>query len=143
MSSGDSWVTARPDRPTFVVWLLITIGINVLALIVVDWLFDGVLVGRWAPILVAALVLGLGNAFLKPILAILTLPLILVTFGLGYFALNIAMLGLAEWVSSEFTIDGFWTYVGAAIVVWFVNVVMQALLGAVSGTNVRRPARRS
>jgi putative membrane protein len=117
-----------------VVWLLITIGINVLALIVVDWLFDGVSVGRWAPILVAALVLGLGNAFLKPILAILTLPLILV---------NIAMLGLAEWVSSDFTIDGFWTYVGAAIVVWFVNVVMQALLGAVSGTNVRRPARRS
>jgi putative membrane protein len=140
--SSDSWVTARPDRPTFLVWLAITIGINVLALIVVDWAFDGVSVGRWAPILTAALVLGLANAFLKPLLAILTLPLIIVTFGLGYFALNIGMLALAEWVSSDFTIDGFWTYVGAAIVVWFVNVVMQALLGRLSGTNVRRPAPR-
>jgi putative membrane protein len=140
--NADSWVTARPNRPAFMVWLPMTIGINVLALIVVDWAFDGVVVGRWGPILIAALVLGLGNAFLKPVLAVLTLPLILVTFGLGYFALNIAMLGLAEWVSSDFAIDGFWTYVGAAIVVWFVNVVMQAILGAVSGTNVRRPARR-
>ncbi len=138
----DSWVTARPDRPTFLVWLAMTIGINMLALIVVDWAFDGVAVGRWAPILIAALALGLGNAFLKPLLAVLTLPLILVTFGLGYFALNIAMLGLAEWVSSDFTIDGFWTYVGAAIVVWLVNVVMQAVLGGLSGTNVKRPARR-
>jgi putative membrane protein len=129
-------VRESPKGPGFVVWLLITIGINMLALIVVDWLFDGVTIGRWWPLIVGATVLGLGNAFLKPVLALLTLPLILVTFGLAYFALNVAMLALAEWIAPDFSIDGFWTYIGATIVVWLVNVVMQALLGRVSGTRL-------
>lgn len=125
-----------PKGPGFVVWLLITIGINMLALIVVDWLFDGVTIGRWWPLIVGATVLGLGNAFLKPVLALLTLPLILVTFGLAYFALNVAMLALAEWIAPDFSIDGFWTYIGATIVVWLVNVVMQGFLGRISGTRL-------
>ena len=69
-------------------------------------------------------VLAVGNAFIKPILAILTLPLIIVTLGLAYFAINVAMLALAEWIAPDFSIDGFWTYVGATIVVWFVNFVV-------------------
>jgi putative membrane protein len=138
----EEWVTESPRGPGFVVWLTITVGINVLALIVVDWMFGGVAIGRWGPILVGALVLGLGNAFLKPVLAILTLPLILVTFGLAYFALNVAMLALAEWIAPDFSIDGFWTYVGATIVIWLVNVLMQALLGAISGHGTKRPGRR-
>jgi putative membrane protein len=73
-------------------------------------------------------VLTLGNAILKPILAILTLPLIILTFGLAYFAINVAMLALAEWIAPHFSIDGFWTYVGATIVVWFVNFVMHWLV---------------
>jgi putative membrane protein len=108
--------------------LLIRYGVNILALIVVDWLFDGVTIGRWWPLLLGAAVLTLGNAILKPILAILTLPLIVLTLGLAYFAINVAMLALAEWIAPDFSIDGFWTYVGATIVVWFVNFVMNWLL---------------
>jgi putative membrane protein len=108
--------------------LLVRYGINVLALIVVDWLFDGVKIDRWWPLLLGAAVLTIGNAILKPILAILTLPLIIVTFGLAYFAINIAMLALAEWIAPRFSIDGFWTYVGATIVAWLVNVVMHWVL---------------
>jgi putative membrane protein len=103
-------------------------GVNIVALLVIDWLFGGVHIGRWGPILVGAAVLGLANAFLKPVLTILTFPLILITLGLFYFALNIAMLGLAEWVASDFSINGFWTYVGATIVVWLVNWVLYSLL---------------
>ena len=103
-------------------------GVNIVALLVVDWLFDGVHIGRWGPILVGAAVLGLANAFLKPVLTILTFPLILITLGLFYFVLNIAMLGLAEWVASDFSINGFWTYVGATIVVWLVNWILYSLL---------------
>ena len=103
-------------------------GVNIVALLVIDWLFDGVHIGRWGPILVGAAVLGLANAFLKPVLTILTFPLILITLGLFYFALNIAMLGLAEWVASDFSINGFWTYVGATIVVWLVNWILYSLL---------------
>ena len=113
--------------------LLILWGINVLALIVVDWLFDGVAIGRWVSLLIGALVLTIGNAVIKPILAILTLPLILVTFGLAYFAMNVLMLALAELIASHFTINGFWTYVGATVVVWFVNVTVGWFLDRLRG----------
>ncbi len=88
--------------------LLVRWGINALALIVIDWMFSGVEIGRWGSLLFAA--------------AILTLPLIIRTFGLAYFAINVLMLALAEWLTPNFSIDGFWTYVGATIVVWLVNV---------------------
>jgi putative membrane protein len=109
---------------TWAVRLLVLYGINVLALIVVDWLFDSVVIDGWWPLLLGAAVLTIGNAILKPVLAILTLPLIIITFGLAYFAINVAMLALAEWIAPDFSINGFWTYVGATIVVWFVNVVV-------------------
>ena len=113
--------------------LLVLWGINALALIVVDWLFTSVSIGRWGSLLFAALVLTLGNAILKPILAILTLPLIIVTFGLAYFAINVLMLALAEWLAPNFSISGFWTYVGATIVVWLVNVSVGWLLDKIRG----------
>jgi putative membrane protein len=117
----------------WVVRLAVLWGVNVLALIVVDWLFDGVTIGRWGSLLVGALVLTIGNTFLKPILAILTLPLVILTFGLAYFALNVMMLALAEWIAGDFSIDGFWTYIGATIVVWLVNVSVGWLLDRVRG----------
>jgi putative membrane protein len=117
----------------WLVRLAVLWGINVLALIVVDWLFDSVAIGRWGSLILGAFVLMLGNAILKPILAILTLPLIIITFGIAYFALNVLMLALAEWVAARFVIDGFWTYVGATIVVWLVNVVVGWVLDRVRG----------
>ena len=113
---------------TVLVSALVGWGVNIVALIVVDWLFDGVEIGRWGSLLLGAAVLGLANAFVKPVLAILTLPIILLTLGLGYFALNVLMLALAEWIAPEFVIDGFWTYVGATIIVWLVNWILNALL---------------
>jgi putative membrane protein len=118
---------------SLVVRLAVVYGINVLALIVVDWLFDSISIGRWGSLLWAALILTIGNLIIKPILAILTLPLIIVTFGLAYFAINVLMLALAEWLTPRFSIDGFWTYVGATIVVWLVNVVVGWLLDRVVG----------
>jgi putative membrane protein len=113
--------------------LLILWGTNTLALIVVDWLFSDVSIEGWFSLLLGAFVLTIGNAFLKPILAILTLPLVIVTFGLFYFAINVAMLALAEWIAPNFSITGFWTYVGATIVVWLVNVSVGWLLDKIRG----------
>jgi putative membrane protein len=107
---------------------LVAWGVNIVALIVIDWLFGSVDIGRWGSLLLGAAVLGLANAILKPILTILTLPLILITLGLFYFVLNILMLALAEWIAPNFVINGFWTYVGATIVVWLVNWVLNSLL---------------
>jgi putative membrane protein len=116
-----------------VIGALLGWGVNIVSLMVIDWLFDGVTIDGWGPLLIGAAVLGIGNAIVKPILALLTLPLILITLGLFYFVLNIAMLALAEWIAPDFSIDGFWTYVGATIVVWLVNWVLNTLLDAVSG----------
>jgi putative membrane protein len=127
-----AWAS-KQSLPAFSVWLGVTVGLNVLALIVVNWLFDSVAIDGFWSFLLGGLALGLGNAFLKPILALLTLPVILLTFGLAYFALNVLMLALAEWIAPHFSVDGFWTYVGAVIVMWLVNVVVGAALDAVSG----------
>ena len=113
---------------------LIGWGVNIVALLVIDWLFDSVTIGRWGSLLLAAAVLGIANAILKPILTILTFPIIVLTLGLFYFVLNVAMLALAEWIAPDFSIDGFWTYVGATIVVWLVNWVLYTLFDTVSGS---------
>jgi putative membrane protein len=112
---------------SLVVRALVGWGVNILALLTIDWLFDSVQIGRWGSVLLGAAVLALANTFLKPVLTILTFPIILFTLGLFYFALNVGMLALAEWIAPDFSINGFWTYVGATIVVWLVNWALYAL----------------
>jgi putative membrane protein len=102
---------------------------NILSLAVADWLFDGVSIGHWWPLLLGAAVLGIANAIVKPIVTLLALPLVILTLGIGLFAINVAMLALAEWIAPRFSIDGFWTYVGATIVVWLVNWVLHGAFG--------------
>jgi putative membrane protein len=121
--------------------LLVVWGINIVALIVVDWLFDGITIERWGPLLLGAAVLAVGNTFIKPVLTILALPLVIVTFGLAYFAISVAMLALAEWIAPDFSIDGFWTYVGATIVIGLVNAVLGALMDAIAGERDRTAYR--
>jgi putative membrane protein len=99
----------------------VALAINALALWVANGLFSGVDIhGGWAYI-IGAFVLGLANAVIKPILALLTLPLIVLTLGIFLLFINIAMVALAEWVAPNFSVDGFWTYVGVVVIVWLVN----------------------
>src|SRR6478735_7366812 len=101
--------------------IALAVGINALALWVANQIWDSVSIhGFWA-YFIGALVLGIANAVIKPILAILTLPLIIFTLGLFYLLINIAMVALAEWIAPNFSIDGFWTYVGIVFIVWLVN----------------------
>jgi putative membrane protein len=103
--------------------IAVAIAVNALALWIANILWDSVNIhGFWAYVIGAA-VLGVANAILKPILAILTLPLIIVTLGLFMLVINIAMVALAEWIAPNFSIDGFWTYVGVVVVVWLVNLI--------------------
>lgn len=108
-------------RMSFVPRLLIAWAINLAALWVADAIWDGVRIDGWAAFLIGSAVLGIANAVLKPILAILTLPLIIITLGFFYLLINIAMVALAEWIAPDFSIDGFWAYVGTVLVVWVVN----------------------
>ena len=103
--------------------LAVAWAINALALWVANVLFDGVRIHGWWAYIMGAAVLGIANAVIKPILAILTLPLIILTLGLFYLVITIGMVALAEWITPNFSIDGFWTYVGTVLVVWLVNWV--------------------
>ena len=110
-------------------FFLLAWAANIVALAVADWIFDGVTIDGWWPLLLGAAVLAIANAIVKPILTLLTLPLIIITLGLFLFVLNVAMLALAEWIAPDFSIDGFWTYIGATIVVWLVNYILFGLFG--------------
>ena len=113
--------------------IVVAWAINVLALLVADWLFSGFTVDRWGPIIFAGAVLGLANVFLKPLVTFIALPLILLTFGIAYFFVNVVMLLFTEWVTPDFSIDGFWTYVGATIVIWLVNWIVWTLVDSIVG----------
>jgi putative membrane protein len=119
-------------RRGFVAGLLVGWGVNIVVLLVLDWLFDSIEIGGWGPLLLGAAVLGIANAIVKPVLTLITLPLIVVTLGLFYFVINIAMLALAEWIAPDFSINGFWTYVGAVIVAWLVNWVVSTIVDSLS-----------
>lgn len=96
-------------------------AINALALWIANGLFSGVSIHGWAAYVIGAGVLGFANAVLKPVLAILTLPLILFTLGFFYLLINVAMIAFAAWITPNFSVHGFWTYVGVVMIVWIVN----------------------
>ena len=109
--------------------LVIAWSINALALWICDGIFSSVSIhGAWAYIIGSA-VLGIANTVIKPILALLTLPLIILTLGLFLLVINIAMVALAEWIAPNFSIDGFWTYVGVVVIIWVVNWAAYRLIG--------------
>ena len=102
---------------------------NILSLAVADWIFSGVHIDGFWPLVIGGAVLGIANTIVKPILTILTLPLVIVTLGLFLLLINILMLLLVEWIAPDFSIDGFWTYVGATIVIMIVNYILHAIFG--------------
>ena len=104
-----------------VVRLLVAWAINVAALWAADAMFDHVRIDGTTALLVGGAVLGIANTVFKPVLTLLTLPLIVVTLGFFLLVINIAMVALAEWIAPDFAVDGFWAYVGTVIIVWLVN----------------------
>jgi putative membrane protein len=113
---------------SFLPRLAVAWAINAAALWVADALWDGVSIHGAAAFLIGSAVLGVANAVVKPVLALLTLPLIILTLGFFYLVINIAIVALAEWTAPNFSIDGFWSYVGTVFVVWAVNWIAHQIL---------------
>ena len=105
------------------VWL-----INTVALVAVAYLMPSITVSSFNAALVAALVLGLINAVVRPVLVLLTLPVTILTLGLFIFVLN----GLLFWGVAEllegFTVGGFWSGVLGAILFSIVSWLLSALV---------------
>jgi putative membrane protein len=112
-------------------WLLVSWASNAIVLGIAGWILSGVSFNGSAWTLIwAALVFGVLNTILKPILKLLTLPLAVVTLGIAWFFVSMLMLWLTDLIVPAFDIDGFWNYVWATIIVWAVNVVLDALFRA-------------
>jgi putative membrane protein len=106
-----------------VVWLL-----NTVALAVVAYVMTSVRIESAEAALVAALVLGLVNAVIRPVLVLLTLPVTVLTLGLFIFVLN----GLLFWAVAElvpgFAVAGFWSGVLGALIFSVISWLLSALV---------------
>jgi putative membrane protein len=119
--------------------LLVAWACNVAALFVADALIDGITFDDAWKVVVAGAVFGVVNLIVKPVVTLLSLPVIILTLGIALFFVNLLMLALTAWLVPGFDIDGFWPAVGGTIVVWVVN----AVLGAVFSVGDRRSRRRA
>jgi putative membrane protein len=118
--------------------LAITWVFNTIALFVATWLLSGLSYGDdWWALLIAGLVFTLVNYFLKPVLAILSIPFIIVTLGIFYLLINVFMLYLTHWIVPQFTIATFWWAVLASIIISAVNGLLHAFLGRPRDYRVR------
>ena len=142
MSATRGEVTVRRTEPPLPVRLGISWLTNALVLLVVDLLLTGVTSSGAGALLLAAAVFGVLNTVLKPLLRLITLPLAVLTLGIAWFV-SLFMLLLTQWIVSGFDIDGFWTLVGATLIVWVVNLVLDFVPGPwqVAGRRGRRNRR--
>jgi len=99
------------------------------AVIIAAYLLNGVHVDTTLTALIVALVLGLLNAIVKPILIILTIPITLVTLGLFLLVINILIVKLAAGIVSGFSVDGWFTALLFSFIVSIVSSLIQRLIG--------------
>lgn len=123
---------------------IVRILINALALFVAAWLLPGIVVGSAASdgdtagvilsYLFVGLVFGIVNALVRPIVALLSLPLTILTLGLFTVVINAGMLMLTAWLTSftpiQFSVDDFfWTAVLGSLIISVVSMVASSLTG--------------
>src|SRR3954453_23393852 len=110
-------------------WLLVSWLGNAIVLGIAGWILSGVSFhGSGWTLIWAALVFGVLNTILKPLLKLLTLPFAVITLGLVWFFISMLMLWLTQLIVGGFDIHGFWNYVWATIHVWAVNLVVDILI---------------
>jgi len=99
------------------------------ALAAAAWVVKGIVIDSGWALLGAALVIGLLNAFLKPIVVLLTLPLNILTLGLFTFVINAIMILLTSEVVKGFTVNSFWAALIGAIVMSVVGFILNLFIG--------------
>jgi putative membrane protein len=109
-------------------WLVFGWASNLLAIWVASLVFEGVTYdAKFWVLAVAALVFVLVNAIVRPIVILLALPAVILTLGIALIFVNALMLWITDKVVPPFEVSGFWTYVGAAVLIWLVNMVVHGI----------------
>ncbi|MFZ5806754.1 MAG: phage holin family protein [Verrucomicrobiota bacterium] len=101
----------------FLRWMVLTIAVWVAA-----WVVPGVDYTNWQSLLAASLVLGILNAFVKPLFAVLSFPFIVLSLGLFLVVINALLLWMTSWLVEGFRVVSFWSALGGALIISVVNL---------------------
>ena len=118
--------------------LIVRLLAGAVALAVAAWLIEGISIGpgttseRAFTLLAVAVIFGLVNAIIRPIVRLISIPLFVLTLGLFTFVVNALMLMLTAWIGDQFDlafeVDGFWSALLGALVISVVTFVLNVLL---------------
>lgn len=108
--------------------MILSILVNAAGLWVAAMIIPGISVADPTTLILAALVFGVVNTFVGPIVKLLSLPITILTLGLFHFVVNAGLLGLTAWLTPGFVIDGFWAALFGAIVVSLVGMFLSGLI---------------
>ena len=105
-------------------WLILTV-----AIIVTSYLLDGIRIEGFFSAIFSAALLGILNAFFRPILLVLTLPINIISLGLFTFVINAILLLMASGVIPGFTVSGFWTALFGSLLISLVSFILNTFIG--------------
>jgi len=108
----------------FLRWLILTV-----AIVVTSYLSGGIYVSGFFSAFFAAAILGILNAFFRPLLILLTLPLNILTLGLFTFVINAIMLMMASGVIPGFEVHGFWSAVFGSLLISIISWFLTSFIG--------------
>ena len=112
----------------FIRWMVITV-----AVFAAEKLIPGIHCGSLSALLAASLLLGIINAFVRPVLLLLSIPFILVTMGLFIFVINALLLLFVSMMIPAFEVHGFWNAFFGAIVIGIVNWILSSFFRSSDG----------
>src|SRR4030042_5107573 len=107
--------------------LLIKLLLNIFSLWIVSYLVPGFNFDSTQALIVTAVVVGVVNTFIKPVLQIIFIPISIITFGITAFLINVVLLWGISFIVPGFEIDGFWTAVISSIVLSLVSFFLHKL----------------
>ena len=111
------------------------------AIVATSYLLDGIQVSGFFPAIFAAAMLGILNAFFRPIALLLTLPINILSLGLFTFIINALMLKMASGVIPGFGVYGFWTAIFGSLLISVISWLLSAFIsekGTLSSINVKQ-----
>ncbi|WP_327638654.1 phage holin family protein [Kribbella sp. NBC_00482] len=118
--------------------LIIRLLVNAIALAAASWIVSGITLQgattgkRVLTLLIVAAIFGVVNAIVKPVVKVLSFPLLILTLGLLTFVINAAMLLLTSWITGkldvQFHVDDFWSALFGALIISVVGMILNAVL---------------
>ena len=108
--------------------MLLRLILTTLAILLVTNVYGGIQVDSVTTAIIAAVVLGLINMIVRPVIVLLTLPISMLTLGLFLLVINAGMLSLAAWLVNGFEVGGFWDALIASFIISVVVALMNGLV---------------